>query len=559
MRRTLLVTLAVLLVPLAGAAGAQTAAPTVPPGTYQRVVAITFPVSGEVRYGNDYHANRGGGTRVHQATDIMGRKLQPLHAAVDGEICYVNGITEPMPTWGYSITLCGDDGLEYRYVHINNDNPGSDDGLGGPEWAYAPRIREGVRVARGQWIAYMGDSGNAEDTVTHLHFEIADPDLVDPELAKDRYKQGRINPYPSLEDARDRGDVPAAPDLAVGVRRLAGSDRIGTAVALSAQRDSARTVIVVPAASHAEALVAAPLAGLLDAPVLLSGPQGLDEAVADEVGRLGARNAYLIGRPDQLSDQVEADLTAAGVAAQARLTAEDPLSLSAVVAAELASYPSAETDRVFLALGDSPVPSRAWPDALSASALAADQRAPILLTRTDELPEAVGEVLAELGPGRVTVVGGPVAISDAVAESAAARAAETVTVRAAETATVQAAETATVQAAETATARVERLSGDDRYGTSVAVAAEARRVGMTGRTAWLATGLNFPDALAAGPAAARTGAPLLLVDGLTPGASPDTENWLSEGASRLEGAIIVGGTAAVSDPVREEIARLVGR
>jgi murein DD-endopeptidase MepM/ murein hydrolase activator NlpD len=89
------------------------------------------------------------------------------------------------PYYGFMITLDGDDGYTYNYIHLNNDTPGTDDGQGGSANAYAPGIRQGVRVERGQHIAWVGDSGNAESVGAHLHFEIYDGSTA-------------IDPYESL-------------------------------------------------------------------------------------------------------------------------------------------------------------------------------------------------------------------------------------------------------------------------------------------------------------------------------------------------------------------------
>lgn len=175
------------------------------------VLDIAFPVAGSVTFTDTYTANRGGGTRRHQATDIFGDKGKPVHAVVEGEICFAPGIGEPEPYYGYILRICAD-GITYSYVHLNNDSPGTDDGRGGYQAAYAPGIREGVRVSRGQLIGYLGDSGNAEDTPPHLHFAIYDPDLVDPALAESPWRQHYRNPYPSL--------VVAHASSASGVLRL---------------------------------------------------------------------------------------------------------------------------------------------------------------------------------------------------------------------------------------------------------------------------------------------------------------------------------------------------
>jgi putative cell wall-binding protein len=71
----------------------------------------------------------------------------------------------------------------------------------------------------------------------------------------------------------------------------------------------------------------------------------------------------------------------------------------------------------------------------------------------------------------------------------------------------------------------------------------------------VATGRNFPDALAAGPAAARNAAPVLLVDGEDPGGSPASSAWLAE--TSPTNLVLVGGTAAISQPVADALQELL--
>jgi len=135
------------------------------------VRAIVFPVLGSVSYYDDFGAARVGHT--HEGNDLMAPKMRPLLAAVDGVVSWVQ---YPEPDWGYAISLRDSDGYQYWYLHVNNDNPGTDDGLGGGLNAYAPDIINGATVVKGQQIGWVGDSGNAEGTGPHLHFEIHTPD-----------------------------------------------------------------------------------------------------------------------------------------------------------------------------------------------------------------------------------------------------------------------------------------------------------------------------------------------------------------------------------------------
>lgn len=150
------------------------------PAFAEEVIDITFPVEGEVSFQDDFDDARSG--HLHHATDIMAEKMSPVFAVVDGSIGYAP-LTEP--SYGFMLRLDGDDGYEYNYIHLNNDTPGTDDGAGDPQYAYAEGIDQGTTVERGQLIAYVGDSGNAEDVGSHLHFEIYLGDEA-------------INPYPSL-------------------------------------------------------------------------------------------------------------------------------------------------------------------------------------------------------------------------------------------------------------------------------------------------------------------------------------------------------------------------
>lgn len=146
---------------------------------------ITFPTETTIPFSEDFGHPRSGG-RTHEGNDLMGPKMTPLYAAVNGTIRSIN---IPEESWGYALTIRDADGWTYHYLHINNDTPGTDDGAGGEVYAYAPGIARGVSVTAGQLVGWMGDSGNAESTGSHLHFEIRRPDGV------------AISPYASLRAA----------------------------------------------------------------------------------------------------------------------------------------------------------------------------------------------------------------------------------------------------------------------------------------------------------------------------------------------------------------------
>jgi putative cell wall-binding protein len=199
-----------------------------------------------------------------------------------------------------------------------------------------------------------------------------------------------------------------------------------------------------------------------------------------------------------------------------RLAGATRYGTAAAIAGEDPPGAFADADTAILATGEN------FPDALAASGLAgANAPAPILLTRTAFLSEEALAALDELAVANVIVVGGTAAVSDD-----------------------------TVDTLEDEGFTVTRVAGTNRYGTAAAIADE---VGApTDGTVLIATGTNYPDALAGGPLAYAGGHPILLV---TPTDIPaETEAALAD----ADNAIILGGTAAVSDAVQDEIDEITG-
>jgi len=134
---------------------------------------MLFPIPKPYAHGfsNDWNAARPGGQK-HQGTDIFAARGAPLIAVTDGIIGDSFGNSN---LGGYRLWLNGDNGYEFYYAHLNGDV-----GI-----AFSPGIAPGVRVSKGQVIAYMGDSGQAKGTGVHVHFGIT------------TFGQW-INPYPFL-------------------------------------------------------------------------------------------------------------------------------------------------------------------------------------------------------------------------------------------------------------------------------------------------------------------------------------------------------------------------
>jgi hypothetical protein len=144
---------------------------------------IVFPVVGKVQYIDDFGAPRGGSP--HQGNDLMAAKKSPAVAAEAGKVKYWTTSASA----GCMLYLYGESGTTYLYIHLNNDVTMKNDNRGKCVRGTAYTVKNGAKVAAGQQIGYVGDSGDANGGASHLHFE------VHPGGGK------AVSPYPYLQKA----------------------------------------------------------------------------------------------------------------------------------------------------------------------------------------------------------------------------------------------------------------------------------------------------------------------------------------------------------------------
>lgn len=302
----------------------------------------------------------------------------------------------------------------------------------------------------------------------------------------------------------------------------AGGDRVDTAVRVARQAfnpSEVDTIVLARADNYPDALAGAPLAHELGGPLLLTNSSALNAITRDEIVRLGASTVILLGGPNAISSGVENTVrNLPGVQNVERIAGADRFETAALIADRLPAHTSA-----YVVEGANANAARGWPDAVSVASLAAFQGRPILLVTRDVLPGPTRTALN--GLSEAIVIGGSNAVSNNVFEQ--------------------------VRQAVGGTAN--RIAGSDRFDTSYRVALAARAAGMSESSTWVATGLNFPDALAAGAAVAKEGGILLLVHGQDYAASPRVKEWMTAFRDQIESVSIAGGPAAVSTAVEAGI------
>ncbi len=307
----------------------------------------------------------------------------------------------------------------------------------------------------------------------------------------------------------------------VAPTRLGGTDRYGTAIAVSQaafQDGTAQAAVLARGDLYPDALVGGPLAHAQGGPLLLTPTSGLTPAVTAELTRaLGpntGKTVYLLGGSGALSPAVQTAVVSLGYK-PVRLDGKDRFGTATAVAHALG-----DPSTVYLATGMN------FPDALVAGDAAASHGGAVLLTNDATMPPGLATYLQ----GRtVKTIGGP---------------------------------------AHAAFPSAPSYAGKDRYETSTLVAAGEYPGLSTGTTTLstgtppagavgLATGTDFPDALAGSPFLATVGtgvAPLILT---TPTSLPTTVSSYLGTLAVGTPTYVFGSTGAVATAVSTAVAKIL--
>ena len=140
--------------------------------------SLLFPVGGvdSMRLDDSFDAPRDGGSRKHNAIDIMAPRGTPILAVSDGHILRLTKSAKG----GLSLYASDlEDKFVYYYAHLDR---------------FHPKIYSGKPLLRGDTLGFVGTTGNAPKDQPHLHFQV----MRMP--ADHRYWDGQpINPYPLLK------------------------------------------------------------------------------------------------------------------------------------------------------------------------------------------------------------------------------------------------------------------------------------------------------------------------------------------------------------------------
>jgi putative cell wall-binding protein len=301
-------------------------------------------------------------------------------------------------------------------------------------------------------------------------------------------------------------------DPTVETKRIAGDSRTLTAVEISKEgwSEGSDSVILARGDKFPDALAGAVLAEAYEAPILLTDSKTLTAETAEEIERLEAKTIYILGGTGAISAEIETALSADYTVE--RISGDDRYETAANIAKHLQSKDKLQTNKAVNAYAQN------FPDALAISSWAAQNGVPILLSETAYLPEATTQALSDLEITETIITGGTGVISAQV---------------------------------ESELPEPTRYGGNNRYETAINI---IEGLGQSTDTIFVATGSNFPDALAGSALAAKQDNAILLV-------SDPLDRSVKEFLAAKEGEInkiyVLGGSVVVMQATLDKIVNVL--
>jgi putative cell wall-binding protein len=282
--------------------------------------------------------------------------------------------------------------------------------------------------------------------------------------------------------------------------RLSGNNRFTTSAAISKEGwTQSSTVIIATGLGYADALAASSLAKLKDAPILLTQKDSLEKDVITEIKRLKATKAILIGSAGVVGTGVVNQLRSLNVSVS-RIGGNNRYDTARKVAEIVGT-----SNGIIMATGLD------YPDALSIAPIAGMKRIPILLSPKYSMDSGVSQFIKSRSIPVSFVVGSAGVISSSIASNLP---------------------------------NSKRLAGADRYDTNLSINKNFEK-DLNYDTIYLATGSDFPDAVAGAALAAKNSAPIFLTGKYS--LSPEIIKFLK--TKNVKHVVALGGSSVVSDKI----------
>lgn len=296
------------------------------------------------------------------------------------------------------------------------------------------------------------------------------------------------------------------------VNRINGATRYETSINITKNynSDKLESVIIASGDDFPDALIGCMLSKNVDAPILLVSKD--NSSNEDTINFIKSKlsihgNIYILGGEASVSAEFENYLNSIGYDNIKRLGGIDRFDTNRII---VNSLNIKKNTPVVIVNGFG------FPDALSVSSIAASKGYPIIMSDSSKLPDQAKEMLKDIEPSKVFIIGGEGSISNNVFK----------------------------QLKEFVTPlnnNIIRIAGMNRYETSLDV---CKYFNLSSDTAVIASGENFPDALSGSALAAKKNAPIILTDGIN---ISSQKQYLDQ--CNYSDLVLLGGTGSISNDV----------